>query len=262
MIVLRRKGALGDVLMTTPVAAALRAQGFGVKIDTGCGHVYDGNPDAELGGAELGDRIIDLDLVYERRPDLHAVEAYFLEAGTDGDRTIRFAPRENGGYRGSYVTIHAARSWPSRTLPAEFWRDLAALILRSGRDVVWVGQGGDWRLPANESVWGQSLARVATVIERASCFVCSDSALLHLAGATDAPIVGLFTSVRAARRMPFRHGSMSWRAVGMDANVECVGCIETMPAPATTLSCRRGDNLCVRSFEADEVMRAVRSVWR
>jgi ADP-heptose:LPS heptosyltransferase len=261
-MIIKRRGALGDVLMTTPVARALKERGFPVGIDTGCEQAYAGNQDASIGAAGAGDQVVDLDLAYERRPDLHAVEAYFLEAGLDGDRTIRFAPREDSGYRGPYVAIHAARSWASRTLPEAFWRDLAALVLRSGRDVVWLGQGRDYAIPANENFWGQSLARVAGVIGKASAFVCSDSALLHLAGATETPIVGLFTSVSAARRMPWRHGSMSWRAVGIDAGVECAGCIETTPAPATCLTCRRGDNQCVNSFDASEVMRAVRGVWR
>jgi len=259
--VIRRSGALGDVLMTTPIAAAFKRRGHEVLIDTGSGHAYEGSADASLGSAQQGDRIIDLNLAYERRPHMHAVDAYMAEAGIHDDRTLRFLPRDRGRrISGAYVAIHAARSWANRTLPNDFWREVAARVMAHGRSIVWLGSGGDMQGEVN--VWGRPLPEIAAVIDGAAAFICSDSALLHLSGCTETPIVGLFTCVRAARRMPYRHGTMTWRAVAMEADVDCVGCIEELPAPVTHVDCRRGDNLCVRSFDAADVARAALSIWR
>lgn len=246
--------------MTTPVAAALhKIEGSPVLIDSGWLQAYEGNPDARPGLGTALDQMIDLDYAYEERPDLHAVDAFFLAAGIgDGfDKTIRYYPRELQRAREPYIAIHAAKSWDSRTFPDEFWQELVwALPL----PVVWIGAGSDRCYAGGEAMFYRALPAVASIIENAAVVICSDSALLHLAGATETPIVGLFTCVRAARRMPYRHGIMGWRAVGLEAKIGCVGCLEFEPKPATQLTCKRGDNACVRSIDPEDVVYAVKAI--
>ena len=92
------------------------------------------------------------------------------------------------------------------------------------------------------------LHRARTIIDEASVFIGSDSALLHVAGATKTPMIGLFTSVKAQYRMPLREN-----AIGLDTKLECGGCLADYDFPVTSLSCRFGTDACTRSFDPVEV---------
>lgn len=53
-----------------------------------------------------------------------------------------------------------------------------------------------------------SLLQAGKIIGQAKCVVGLDNGLLHVAGCTDVPIVGGFTSVDPVHRMPYRNGVM------------------------------------------------------
>jgi ADP-heptose:LPS heptosyltransferase len=280
-ILIRRTGALGDVLCATPILRYLR-DWYGpeaeIVFETGCPEVLLNNPHVStvlLPGRASGGftSVIDLNLVYERKPTMHVVDAYLEYAGAPRDYKHKrvvfgidppapFELREQD----RLVTIHAARSWPSRSLPADFWVEVSSLLIAREYRVLFVGGGADFRAdgvtsPFVGSAVGQtSLRETANLIASSLCFLGSDSALLHLAGATDTPIVGLFTSVRAKYRVPYRHGERGWRVKEMEADVPCQGCLETLPAPATNLSCRYGTDACIYAFRPDVVADAVQEM--
>ena len=83
---IKRQGALGDVLMTTPIIKELKRRypDAHIWMQTGCKEVFEHHPDikrvVDCGIERWVDEVIDLDLAYELRPDLHIVDAYSFKA--------------------------------------------------------------------------------------------------------------------------------------------------------------------------------------
>jgi len=95
------------------------------------------------------------------------------------------------------------------------------------------------------------------LIDRASAFVGVDAGLLHVAACTETPILGFFTAVRAEYREPrYRQA----RHINIASNIECYGCVETLPAPLLGYKCARQDNECVRRFDVDHAMTQLKSL--
>jgi ADP-heptose:LPS heptosyltransferase len=270
-ITLRRTGALGDVLCITPVIRKLRQEFPAVEIAIETAHpvAVEKNPDlTPRPGATMLSSILryDLDLVYERRPSLHVVDAYmehvFPGAPIAGEeKTLRFQPA--GPWKNpEVVVIHAATSWASRTFTPVFWDRVALAVRDLGMKPVFVGGGYDYGGPiwATSTLTKLHLRQVASLITGAAAFIGSDSALLHLAGTTETPIIGLYTSVRAKYRMPYRHGKLGWNMIAIEPDLDCRGCLERIPAPVTNMSCQRGDSICSRSIPHEAVTAALKKL--
>jgi ADP-heptose:LPS heptosyltransferase len=274
-ILVRRSHALGDVILTTPIVRAIWWQYDStaeIFVQTAYPAVYKNSlyAEASVYGIEDADRIIDLDLAYERRPSMHIIEAYMQEAFGGGDpcggtAELFFNPTPVFLPDRPYVAVHAARAgWRNRTLPATVWEDVCTMLQRAGLWPILVGTERD-DLPGAHVTRFQvpDILAQARLIASCACFVGSDSALLHAAGCTEVPIVGIFTCARPEYRLPYRHGVLGWNCIAMQpTGLDCLGCLERQPAPATTESCERGDLLCVRAVSAEEIVEAVISLVR
>lgn len=270
-IVLRRTGALGDVLCATPIARALKTNfpNSDIIMQTGSPAAFEGNPYitkiVSVGEAVHGSTLINLDDAYENRPTMHIVDAYFDVAFTPNchlvipsdEKTIIFRPDLKPGPKINAIAIHAAHAWPSRTFPRSFWANLIELIQSRFDSELWLlGSGSDYNTggQVRSFVGKTDLVETFKLIQEARVFICSDSALLHLAGATDTPIVGLFTCVKAEYRMPYRKIAMAGRDAAFATPLDCYGCLAEAPKPATMLQCRRHDNACVTSINPREIV--------
>jgi ADP-heptose:LPS heptosyltransferase len=152
--------------------------------------------------------------------------------------------------------VHAAQAgWRSRTLPEATWLAVVAGLRARGCFPLMVGTMRDALPGARAASFhsGDVLAQAA-MIARCACFVGPDSGLLHVAGATDAPIVGVYTSVWAAYRMPLR--SAGRLACVSPRGLSCLGCQARQPAPATTEHCERGDFACAAAVRAEDIVEA------
>jgi ADP-heptose:LPS heptosyltransferase len=271
-ILVRRMGALGDVILTTPVIHRLRRENPDAEIvvHTAYPQVFNGNPHIYVAAhlvSNLGvfDRVIDLNLAYEKRPKDHIVEAYMLEAfGDRGEPCerqqelyfLKRSPLRNGT---PYVVVHAARAgWSNRTLPRSTWLAVVDGIKEAGFRPIIVGTERD-DLPGNHvaRVMSTNLELNAELIDNAACFVGSDSGLLHVAGATRAPIVGVFTCAMPHLRLPWRDGLLGKNCMAIMPDLPCVGCLHRRPSPVTTEWCERGDNVCVDTVKAEAIVAAV-----
>lgn len=274
-ILLHRAGALGDVVLTTPIARRLRRENpeAEIVVHTAYPDVYRGSPFTATFEADprAFDRTIDLDLAYERRPDMHIVEAYMLHAfgdpGTPRDRRQElhydrrrvFLP-SNGGRR--YVAVHAAKAgWRSRTLPGATWVEACRLLKEEGFWPILVGTQRDALPEAGcTSFHSADLMAQARLIASCDCFVGSDSGLLHVAGATDVPIAGAFTCADPKYRLPWRDGVLGGGCEAVLPPLDCVGCLGRVPPPTTTESCERGDFACVRMVHPESIVQAVKTL--
>jgi ADP-heptose:LPS heptosyltransferase len=294
-ILVRRIGALGDVVLVTPVVQRLHAAfpEAEITVQTCYPDVFLGNPcvaqrvgpDATIGVLQpLGDdpaslalyhedgrvtgidRFVDLDLAYEKRPGMHIVEAFMLEAfGEPGhpegwQQTLHF-PRERvfpATSSQKYVAVHAAKAgWVSRTLPSSTWLAVIDGLQRNGLCPILVGTEQDDIACSALRFLVPDIHGQARLIASCACYVGSDSGLLHVAGATDTPIVGVFTCVRPEYRLPWRHGVLGWQCEAVVPDLPCVGCQERAPIPTTIEVCERGAAVCATSVDAMAILAAV-----
>lgn len=269
MVTIKRTAAIGDILMVTPLVQALRQKYGAVSLQV-APSLYD-RLHALLDSQALSVKranstfgpVIDLDGAYETRPHLHPVEAYCEVAGVEpADTTQGFCNMHYDLRDGKFdVAIHATVSWPNRTLPRAFWADLVTALKADGLTVACVAHSVAEIVPNCDAVFlGKSLPYVAGLIEYgAGVFICGDSGPLHIAACTQTPIVGLFTIATAERRRPWGRPASSF--VGIDAAVNCIGCLHRAPMPCSFLDCEFQDgrkHACLNGFSIPEIMNYVR----
>ena len=276
-ILVRRSGALGDVVLTTPIIRRLRRENPDAEIGVQTAFTgvfqnsrhritvtnqnplpYPWTPDGGL------DRLIDLDLAYEKRPTMHIVQAYMQEAfGDSGEpddlhQEMAFGKVEPWGGPRRVVAVHAAKAgWRNRTLPEATWLKVVKMLQDEGCFPILVGSMKD-ALPNARAASFHSgdIMQQAAMISRCRCFIGSDSGLLHVAGATNTPIVGVFTSVMPAYRLPWREGVHGFHCASVMPNLDCVGCTGRQPAPITVETCERGEIVCTGMVSAEEIVEA------
>jgi ADP-heptose:LPS heptosyltransferase len=144
-----------------------------------------------------------------------------LDADPEGLAALGLPTRAAGQAR---VLLHAGVTDPNRTWPEGFWRGLAEALIAEGRQVALIGRsdGADGRGAQVIAAPGLidltdtlSLTQTLTLMRASDLLVSGDAGPIQLAGATDIAIVGLYSVVSGASRLPFRRGSVSTRAIAV-----------------------------------------------
>lgn len=276
-VLVRRSAARGDVLLSATLAPILKEKYERVEYITrpACAEVLRKNPfidtvhNSESVLANSAVDFIDLDLAYEKCPHMHIVEAYAEAAGfTDEEkaRLRKFAPFlfAQRIFEKYDVVLHPALSWPNRTFPIKFWADLLQKLSAQFRVLV---IGSETDMPSLQCPPGVvdsrgrfSIAECASEIENAGVFIGNDSLMVHVAAATRAPIVGLYTCAEARFRYPWRPAGVF---VPIEAAVSCYGCLHREAPPVTFCDCPAGNNYaCVSSITADKVFEKATEILR
>lgn len=264
VINIKRSGALGDVILTTPIIRKLRELNPDsiINLFTDVPVVYKNNPRVNgvftASSCPLENRI-DLDLVYERNPQMHIIDAYSqyvfdsklinkrTELFPNDDEKIKVLNimNENRIIKHKAVLIHMAKSWENRTIALHRWAEFIDRLIDKGLQPVIVGSGDDYdyKHPQVINLKNKlSIHHIYMLCSTVYAFVGIDSGLLHVAGATEdntCKIFGIFTCAEAQYRMPFRMNTSPIESV-----IDCYGCLHRKPAPVTFAGCDRGDNLC------------------
>lgn len=264
-ILVKRAGALGDVIMTTGVVRALYEKHNGeceIDVITEYPQVFARSPYVKnLTQSGNYDQVVDLNLAYELRPNVHTIEAYADKAGVNKDLCrIELFPSEadyaaiaNAGLPDKFVCVHMRNHfWPNRNLPADFWIELMGHIIgQTDMAVVQVGGGSDLQfgdIPGKmiNTVNKLSLHQSVALFERSAGYIGVDSGSYHIAACTNVPIVGLFTAFKSEYREPVGRAAQH---INIASDIDCYGCAETMPAPIVSYKCNRGDEECTRRFD-------------
>lgn len=268
MVTVKRDAAIGDILMVTPIVQALLRKHGEVFLQVAPSlhdrlHALLNAPGVLTVTREVHGDVIDLNNAYELRPHLHPVEAYAQIAGVDlADTTRAFCCKLYSSAQGGFdVIIHATRSWPNRTLPMSFWVSLVTTLHAEGLTVACVAHNVGEVVSGCDAVFlRQTLPQVAGLIQYgAGVFICGDSGPLHLAACTDTPIIGLFTIATAERRRPW--GRPAETFAGINAAVDCIGCLHRAPMPCSFIDCEFQDerkHTCLNGFSIAEITEKVK----
>ena len=289
-IALIRNLALGDVILATPILKQIYNDYDGkcnITIYTLKPEVFYNNPmvnnvlDYRVEPLDINnfDKIINLDLAYEKFPKIHIMEAYGnfshgsfdkilnkkVELYSTADDIAIIQMLRDQVIRSDYVVIHMRRdTWPSRNLTVETWKSIIDLILeRTALKIIQVGGPNEIAFDHNQrlvNLLGRlSIFQLKELIENSKFYFGIDSGTLHVAASTEAPIISLFTSAHHELRKPLGRSESSI-FLPITPQVECYGCQSGYEPPITGVICNRGDPFsppCKDAFLIEDVQAAI-----
>jgi len=279
-IAVRRGGGLGDVLLTTPVVRELKNK----YPDSELTFVTDPNGYLVLKGLPYIDRFHIMQglgnihskplggfdrqysLVYENQTNCHIIDAYANVAQvtlknkkpdivllkSHHDSVSRWMKNNGIPDNAFMVAVNMGPTWPCRSwhplkfkmVAEHFKRKYNAVILElSGKKGYGAGFGID--------LTGKtSMRQTAALLKRCKLLICVDSFMLHLAGATDTPVVGIFGCTDPKYRLPFNNVS-----VGVQTSGACRSCYHNGKFK-TYCSCFRDRVYCMEEVGVRDVVSA------
>jgi ADP-heptose:LPS heptosyltransferase len=160
--------------------------------------------------------------------------------------------------------IHLGPSWPVREWTVENWTKLVA-VLHAQFDCTVLQLGSEdhtskgitkvSRIPQTEDWVGKfDLEQSVAVLEQLDLFIGIDSGLLHAAGATGTPSVGLFGAIDPKLRLPLQTPS-----IGVTSQVPCLGCHHRLPRLHWETGCPY-DIRCMTDLSVDDVFIACQKI--
>lgn len=243
-----RHGAIGDVLLTAPIIDRLSEDYKHIDVVTRCGAVLELNPKIrniirpEPGEPNLSvyDKVIDLNLAYEKNPKMHIIDAYSLVTFGDCETKHNVQLHQPYAIKEDYICIHMTQSWENRTWPLKSWEVLVKKLLEAGERIVAIGSRDDFELPAltENKVNKQKFWEMVETVAKAKMFIGMDSAPLHIAQAVGTHAVGIFTCAKTQFRAT---GSI----LSIVPDIDCYGCLHECKPPVTYCGCKRGDLKCL-----------------
>ena len=266
-ILLVRRGALGDVLMCTPIVRELRKKfpGSCIGLATDCPQVLEGNPHVDVVLKEFDPRewskVYRLD--YEKDPLRNAVEVMAEQAGAKCENKRPELVIDRGDRRDSrrlmvnrkWVAFHTGRSWPNREWPMDRWIELAERLLRLGFSILELGDRKTALTGIGLDLRGLGVRRVGAIMEGCELFVGIDSLCAHIAKAVNVPAVVIYGCVDPSTR---KNGGIEYPV--WLANLKCRGCRNK--TRSLYVECPKKRISCVEDITIDMVYRTVLTALR
>ncbi len=285
-----RSGALGDVLLTTPIIRKLFKKYDGlcsITVATRYPDIFKNNPYVKKVISihdlrrleEAYDYILDLDFCYEKNRNLHITQAYnFYAFGANSTNenlqpelfsTIedkRIAETFIKNIDGPYVVCHNRidSTQPYRNVPSKQWANLIrSLKIKTGVKIVQIGNKdmdvvvGDEKEGFIDARDQFSLQQVKVLIENATLFLGTDAGPLHIAATTQTPIISFFSIAHHKLRMPLRNTSCYFKPI--TPQIDCYGCQSNFSA-LDSWHCQKGDYSCTSTFEINQALEACLSI--
>lgn len=283
-ILVKRRAALGDVVMSTGVVRELyRAHGgkCAITVETEFPLVYKNNPYivdlrnwGECNPADY-EVVYNLDDAYELNPANHFVRSMFHRA-FPGEANINFAPDlhadDNDKHTvnadleqigSKFFAIHMRNwHWPLKNIEVDTWVEIIAGVFGERTDYKIVTVGGATDLSLDHPLIFDARARYTPqqlkyLLDNARCFVGIDSGPFQIAGASDTHVIGLLTHNPPEYIMPIRHLDPEWHWTAVQASVDCVGCNVNQQRPVRGVQCIHGDYRCNKSWDTERIAQEI-----
>ena len=280
-ILVQRRGAIGDVIMTTGVVRELkRRYGDNANIDVGTDsiEVFRNNPHVRniipvnaLPEVDAEYQIyINLDDAYETNPLNHYVDSYFYRAfgssdivdksvelfDSEEDRQPVDQDLEEIGDR--FIVVHMRNwHWAAKNISMDVWFDVYAKIFEARTDFRVVCVGG----PTDHYIVDHPLfvdrrgrynsQQLKYLCDHAAAFVGIDSAPFQCAAASNTHVIALLTHLLPERIVPFKN------VTAITTQEDCRGCNDRQTRPIRQVSCQHGDYRCTNNFDTDAIAQAI-----
>lgn len=287
-ILVKRRAAIGDVIMTTGIVRELKRQ-YGdnarIFVATDNIEVYKNNPHIEgmVYVDQLSpehytgfDAIYNLDDAYEHDPDIHFVDSYFYRVfgNANMNKSVELFPGEEDKTRvlniqythelDKYIVIHMRNwHWQAKNVSLDVWFDVLTKLfeVRDDFKIITVGGPTDHTVEhpnfvdlRNENL---TVQQMKVLCDGASCFVGIDSAPFQCAAASDTHIVALLTHLRPERIIPDRKWQRGYEVTTIQTNEECRGCADRQQLPVRQINCEKGDYPCTNNFDTQAIADAI-----
>ena len=278
-ILVRRRAALGDVIMSTGVVRELK-QRYNCVIDvaTEFPNVYDNNPHVRaiyhteaMPDVKNYDLYINLDNAYELNPLNNYVDSYFYRAfgtSTVDNKAVELFPGDNDqavvdkfihdNELDRYIVIHIRQwYWALKNMSWDTWYAVFERLFTNRTDFKIVTVGSDKDGFVDHPLFADAREKLNVqqqrlLMDQAICFVGIDSGPYHIAAASKTHIISLHTHLLPERIVP------QWKAVTpILSNVDCVGCNDVQQRPVSQVVCKHGDFRCSDSFDAEKIARNI-----
>lgn len=284
-ILVRRRAALGDVVMSTGVVRELHRMHDGqchITMETEFPLVYKNNPyltDLRNWGeanASDYDIVYNLDDAYELNPDNHFVTSMFARVFGNNVSRLNQAPdlhpdaqdkhtvdQDLVDIGSKFVAVHMRNwHWALKNIDIEIWCDIFAKLFEVRTDFKIVCVGGPTDLALEHPLLFDARARYTPqqlkyLLDHARCFVGIDSGPFQIAGASNTHVIGLLTHNPPEHIMPLRKFDNMWRATAIQSTVDCVGCNVTQQRPVRGIECKHGDFRCNKSWDTQHIANTI-----
>lgn len=274
--VIRRREAIGDVLLTTPLIAELHRQSPAseIYVETNHPELFRDNPAVTKAGAAFPGVYrwateINLDMSYENQPETNIVDAYFKTA-----YVMRPKADEIMGWtrpsiypskiekqlalailgQKKWIAIHAGpTTWAGKNWPWIRWEELCRKLMVDGWRVLLVGTPAA-SLPNFMDLRGKTdFHQLAAILSYCRLFVGVDSFPMHVATAMDTPTIGLFGASDPRYILP-----IDIAAHAVVGTSECAGARHRV-AGQTYVDC---SGECMNSITVEQVLAAIKETTK
>lgn len=278
-ICVKRRGAIGDVIMTTPVVRELKAQygdNAAITVATDCPQVYANNPHirgvVKYDDAKLlaFDTVYNLDDIYERNPHNHYIDSmlYSVFGRADLDRTVELFPSDADRevvdqdlqtYGDKFIVVHMRNwHWGAKNINMEVWFDILLKLFDVRVDFTVVCVGGPTDNNVDHPLIFDARAKYTDqqlkyLCDHAACFVGIDSAPFWCASASSTHVIGLLTHLHPERIMPTCAGG----ATAVPTLEDCRGCNDVQKTPVRQIVCSKGNTPCTNNFDTTAIAQAI-----
>jgi ADP-heptose:LPS heptosyltransferase len=259
-ILVRRRAALGDVIMSTGVVRELKNRYYcDIDVATEFPNVYDNNPYVRaiyhtraMPDINDYDLYINLDNAYEVNPCNHYLDSYFYRAfgsSTVDEKEPELYPNEldvdvvnhfvQDNELDEYIVVHIRQwYWPLKNMSWDTWYAVFEKLFSKRTDfkIVCVGTAQDGYVEHPLFVDARdrlSVQQQKLLMDRARCFVGIDSGPYHIAVASRTHIIGLHTHL-----LPERIAPLHKPYTPIKSSVDCVGCNDTQQRPVSQVICK------------------------
>lgn len=264
-----RKGALGDTILMTGIVKQVRDRYplSHISVQSECYQVFINNPYINFAtnveqNIEDYDIVYDLDLAYEKEPQIHIIDAYSKVCklpGGNRDTYLYSSPEDDERIKLLYgdrkiAIFHTQHTggWHGRNLPHQRYLYASEYLKNKGYTIVELGY--EKILDSDIKVKKSDFSNLCALIKHAEIFVGQDSGLFHIAQTFGIPAVVPFGMITPAYRV------LDYRFVHpvIAKDIACRGCHHwTEGIYVTSTKCLRDKVYCMENITDIDMRTAI-----
>jgi len=285
-ILVRRRAAIGDTIMSTGVVRELKRRYGHCNIDVATEfiEVYRNNPHVRdiylphaMPDVSNYDVYINLDDAYEINPTVHYVDSMFHRAFGNNfrnlDQRVELFPTAEDRAEvdqdivdlgDKFIVVHMRQwHWASKNISLDTWFDVFGRLFEQRTDfnIVCVGGETDFAVQDHPLIFDArgryNSQQLAYLCDHARAFVGIDSGPFQCAAASNTHIIALLTHLRPECILPYRKHEMGNNCTAIQTLEDCRGCNDDQVRPVRQLVCKKDDFPCAGNWNTESIARAI-----